>query len=60
MILCLANSTFAQQASTSTSKSSKKSSKKAKAIDNKIAVSDQAQPTEKGAKKSKNTGISNK
>ncbi|HXB13188.1 MAG TPA: hypothetical protein VNZ45_14475 [Bacteroidia bacterium] len=62
VFISLVNLSFAQQAATSTSKSSKKnSSKKTKAIDNKIAVSDQAQPTEKGSKKtSKTSGISNK
>ncbi len=61
MLVSVASFTFAQQAATSTKSSKKATTKKTKAIDNKIAVSDQAQPTEKGSKKStKTSGISNK
>jgi len=57
---------FAQQANTATKQtattSKKQKTKKVKTgIDNKIAVSDQVQPTDKGTKTAKKTsGISNK
>ena len=62
MLFCFTTTTFAQT-STGASKdkgSKKATSKKTKGIDNKIAVSDQAQPSEKGGKKAKTSGISNK
>jgi hypothetical protein len=54
---------FAQQQQTkpATKKSDKKQTSKKKEVDNKIAVSDQAQPADKGTKASKKeSGISNK
>jgi hypothetical protein len=61
------NNSFAQQAANApakqTSTKTSKSKKGKTGIDNKIAVSDQVQPTDKGtksAKKTTTTGISNK
>jgi hypothetical protein len=68
MFFGIAGNSFAQQTAKPTqpaaTKSAKKQSKKStKAVDNKIAVSDQVQPTDKSAKKpaaKKDKPISNK
>lgn len=70
MFCGIALNSFAQQAAKpaqpAAAKSTKKQSKKStKAVENKIAVSDQVQPTDKAAKKpataaKKNKAISNK
>jgi len=60
----IAEVSFAQQtpnqAAATTKKSTKKQSKKSKAVDNKIAVSDQVQPTDKKKSVKKDKAVSNK
>ena len=67
LFLGTAEITIAQQSTTpaakqTTKKMAKRTSKKGKDMDNKIAVSDQAQPADKGTKKqaAQKKGISNK